>query len=82
MNNRDDDAAFPRLYSEQQPGDRKGFCYAQQGMSMREWYAGMALSCLRRSDTPSVILMDAELAAKFADATFIIADAMIERAKR
>lgn len=46
MSSRGREAAFPRPYSEQQPGDRIEPQYAEAGMTMHEWYAGMALQGL------------------------------------
>jgi hypothetical protein len=81
MRQRDDDAAFPRSYSEQQPGDRMEFCYAQDGMDMREWYAGQALPAVlnMKNQDNEFIYLTADSAAEEA---FRIADAMIERSKK
>lgn len=68
------EAAFARPYSEQQPGDRVEPCYAQEGMTMREWFAGMALQGILagqlafRTDPPLQPADVAKAALNFADA--------------
>ena len=36
-------AAFPRPYSQQQPGDHWEPCYANKGMTLLDWFSGQAL---------------------------------------
>lgn len=75
------EAAFPRPYSEQQPGDRMEFMYAQDGMTMREWYAGMAMQGLLQAEHEHNEQGVAGFV-EIAEAAFMIADAMLARAKQ
>jgi hypothetical protein len=76
--------AFPRPYSEQQPGDLREFCYASDGMTMREWFAGMALQgLLARAEFALFSEMDGNInvtvAASYA---YELADAMLAQARK
>ncbi len=70
--------AFPRSSSEQQPGDRRESCYAQEGMTLREWYAGQALQGILAATPEEDAWPRPQSAA--ADA-FAYADAMIAQSK-
>lgn len=84
MSKRDGDPAFPRSYSEQQPGDRVECMYAQDGMSLRDWLAGQALAII--ADHPSWDAMQADggktIAAHIAHVCYLLADAMLEQRKK
>lgn len=71
-----DDAAYPMPYC---PTTDSGGC---EGMSMREWYAGMAMSGLM-ANTNLAHLMDNGLTPwKGAEICFMAADAMLAEGKK
>jgi hypothetical protein len=80
--------AFPRPASNQQPGDRVEPQYAQDGMTMREWFAGQALAgllaCPDLHRTLDAISNSdpAPVFRTFAGMAFLAADAMIAQAKK
>lgn len=75
-----DDAAFPRSGNEEYP--------PHYGMTMREWYAGMAMQALTASNNWHAAMLETaqservNLSTVIAANAFDIADAMLEQSKK
>lgn len=71
---KDGGPAFPR------PGI-EGMCSAQDGMSLRDWFAGQSLTGLAASD-PDTFNHVVDAASSYAKTAYVLADAMLaEREK-
>jgi hypothetical protein len=81
MTTRAYDPAFPRPFSEQQPGDHVEFCYAQQGMTMREYYAALAMQGVMAGGLTLKAVLPLK-PAEVAEAAFNIADALLEHGRK
>lgn len=81
MNNiNDGGAAFPRPYSQDEYAAQKGDrAFAQEGMTLRDYFAGQALAGITTHIQPSIgPRMDTEkLCEACADYSYMIADAML-----
>lgn len=76
------EAAFARPYSQQQPGDYVEPMYAQDGMTVREWFAGQALAGLCADGYFSNHEGAAFTPALLAQRCFAAADAMLAESRR